>query len=61
MNRDEVNAAGSDVFLQAREGFAVPVDPELADAMGAFEEKALTSRDVDEDRAHEAEEAYDGE
>lgn len=32
MDKDFLNFAATDVFLQAESGFAVPVDPDLADA-----------------------------
>lgn len=35
MGKDFLNFAATDVFLQAEDGFAVPVDPDLADALGA--------------------------
>lgn len=38
MGKDFLNFAATDVFLQAESGFAVPVDPDLADALGAFAE-----------------------
>lgn len=39
LNQDFLNLAASVVFLQAEDGVAVPVDPELADALGAFPEE----------------------
>lgn len=41
MNREELNQAASDAFIQAQDGLAVPVDPDVADGMGAFVESAL--------------------
>lgn len=41
MNREELNQAASDAFIQAQDGLAVPVDPDVADGMGAFAESAL--------------------
>lgn len=38
MNKELMNAVATDVFIQAQEGFAVPLDPDLADALGAFPE-----------------------
>ena len=43
MNKDIMSAVATDAFAQAQEGFAVPLDPDLADALGAFEETALPS------------------
>ncbi len=43
MNKGIMNAVATDAFNQAQEGFAVPLDPDLADALGAFEETALPS------------------
>ncbi len=43
MNKDMMNAVATDAFNQAQEGFAVPLDPDLADALGAFMEEALPS------------------
>lgn len=39
MNKDFLNLAAAVVFLQAEDGLAVPVEPELAEAMGAFPEE----------------------
>ncbi|MGE9986701.1 hypothetical protein [Desulfovibrio sp. SGI.169] len=36
MDKDFLNFAATDAFLQAEDGFAVPVDPDLADALGAL-------------------------
>lgn len=44
--------------MQAEDGFAVELDPELADAMGAFTEEALTLQDIMED-IQEAQEGTD--
>lgn len=60
MRKDEINAAAYEIFSQVGDGFAVPVDPELAEAMGAFQENALTADDIIADRAHEPEEDDDG-
>ncbi|WP_165177872.1 hypothetical protein [Desulfovibrio sp. ZJ369] len=46
MNKDEVNAVAADAFNQAQDGLAVPLDPEMAEGMGAFAEQALTLQDV---------------
>ena len=43
MNKEVMNAMATDAFNQAQEGFAVPLDPNLADALGAFMEEALPS------------------
>ena len=43
MNKEMLNAMATDAFNQAQEGFAVPLDPDLADALGAFMETALPS------------------
>ena len=40
-----MNAVATDVFAQAQEGFAVPLDPDLADALGAFSEDMPISYD----------------
>ena len=43
MNKEMMNAVATAAFNQAQEGFAVPLDPDLADALGAFMEEALPS------------------
>ena len=43
MNKEMMNAVATDAFNQAQKGFAVPLDPDLADALGAFMEEALPS------------------
>ena len=43
MNKEMLNAMATDAFNQAQEGFAVPLDPDLADALGASMEEALPS------------------
>ena len=43
MNKEILNAMATAAFAQVQEGFAVPLDPDLADALGAFEETALPS------------------
>lgn len=58
MDKEYANAAARDAFLQAEDGFAVELDPELADAMGAFTEEALTLQDIMED-IQEAQEGTD--
>lgn len=49
-----VNAIAKDVFLQAQDGAAIELDPEIADALGAFEETAISLRDIEEDSAYRA-------
>ena len=49
MDKEYANAAARDAFLQAEDGFAVELDPDLADALGAFTEEALTLQDILED------------
>ncbi len=39
MNKEMMNAMATAAFAQAQEGFAVPLDPDLADALGAFPEE----------------------
>lgn len=51
MNKETLNAIASDAFLQAEQGLAVELDPELADAMGAFAEDAVSLADLAEDEA----------
>lgn len=58
MAKEYANAAARDAFLQAEDGFAVELDPELADALGAFTEEALTLQDIMED-IQEAQEGTD--
>ena len=58
MDKEYANAAARDAFLQAEDGFAVELDPELADALGAFAEEALTLQDILED-IQEAQEGTD--
>lgn len=43
MNQEVMNAVATDAFVQAQEGFAVPLDPDLADALGAFAEELPAS------------------
>lgn len=49
MDKEHANAAARDAFSQAEEGYAVELDPALAEAMGAFTEDALTLQDILED------------
>lgn len=51
MDKATLNAIASDAFLQAEQGLAVELDPELADAMGAFVEDAVSLADLAEDEA----------
>ncbi len=48
-DKDYLLAAAREVQLQAEEGYAVELDPELADAMGVFEETAVSAEDVEAD------------
>lgn len=41
MSKEVMNAVATDAFAQAQEGVAVPLDPDLADALGAFMEEAV--------------------
>ncbi len=43
MNKELMSAVATDAFAQAQEGFAVPLDPDLADALGAFAEEVPAS------------------
>ena len=43
MNKEMMNAVATDAINQAQEVCAVPLDPDLADALGAFMEEALPS------------------
>ena len=43
MNKEMLNAMATAAFAQAQEGFAVPLDPDLADALGAFAEELPAS------------------
>ena len=49
MNDEHLMAAASDAFLQAENGLAVPLDPDIAEGMGEFSEEALYIQDVLED------------
>lgn len=60
MNKEELNAAATDAFNQAQDGLAVPLDPELAEGMGAFSEDALTLKDIMDDALLAAEGGEDG-
>lgn len=39
LNKDFLNLAAAVAFFQAEDGLAVPVDPDVAEAMGAFPEE----------------------
>lgn len=41
MNQEMLNAVATDAFNQTQEGFAVSLNPDLADALGAFVEETL--------------------
>lgn len=43
MNKELMSAVATDAFAQTQEGFAVPLDPDLADALGAFAEEVPAS------------------
>ncbi len=43
MNKEMMNAVATDAFTQAREGLALQLDPDLADALGAFSEDTPNS------------------
>ena len=60
MNKEELNAAATDAFNQAQDGLAVPLDPELAEGMGAFSEDALTLKYILDDALLAAEGGEDG-
>lgn len=60
MNKEELNAAATDAFNQAQDGLAVPLDPELAEGMGAFPEDALRLKDILDDALLAAEGEEDG-
>lgn len=47
MDKETANAIATDAFLQAQEGLAVELDPDVAEAMGAFVEDAVTPGDLD--------------
>lgn len=50
MEKEILTAAAQAVDVQASEnpGLGIPADPEVADFMGAFEEKAVTLADLEE-------------
>lgn len=59
MDKATLNAVASDVFLQAEQGLAMELDPELADAMGAFVEDAVSLADLAEDEASGTDHEHD--
>ncbi len=60
MERETLKAAARAVDVQASENptLGIPADPEVADFLGAFEEKAVSLDDLDE--GHEGEERGHG-
>lgn len=60
MNKEELNAVATDAFNQAQDGLAVPLDPEMAEGMGAFTEQALTLQEVLDNALLAAEGGEDG-
>ena len=60
MERETLKAAARAVDVQASENptLGIPADPEVADFLGAFEEKAVSLDDLDEE--HEGEEHRHG-
>lgn len=46
LDKNTLNAIARDVFLQAAEGYAVEVDPDVADELGLMEEDAVTLADA---------------
>lgn len=60
MNKEELNAGTTDAFNQAQDGLAVPLDPEMAEGMGAFTEQALTLQEVLDNALLAAEGGEDG-
>ncbi|MBQ4132174.1 MAG: hypothetical protein IJD04_00360 [Desulfovibrionaceae bacterium] len=48
-DKEYFNAAAREVQLQAADGYAVELDPPLAEAMGVFEETAVSEEDVEAD------------
>ena len=48
-NKDYLRAAADAVMQQVSDGLAVPVDPDVADFMGAFTEEAVTLDDMVDD------------
>lgn len=48
---DVQNSIIQDIHDQAVQGLGVPVDPDIAENLGAFEEDAVTLKDILEDQA----------
>lgn len=55
MDKDVLNTVATDAFLQAEEGYAVELDPDVATALGAFSEEEQTILDFLDDMSSEAE------
>ena len=51
MNELQIEAFADDVFAQIAQGYEVQLTPEQAEALGCFEETALTVEDVEDDAA----------
>ena len=60
MDKETLNDIATEAYLQAEEGYAVELDPEVAEAMGAFQEDALTLKDIEEDQAYREQLAREG-
>lgn len=59
MDTDFLAAAARSVDAQASEfSFGIPVDPDVADYMGAFPERALGLDDLDDPQNVEAEDGH---
>ena len=60
MEKKQLKAAARAVDVQASENptLGIPADPEVADFLGAFEEKAVSLDDLDD--GHEGEESGHG-
>lgn len=59
MDKEHANAAARDAFSQAEDGYAVELDPALAEAMGAFEQEGVTIEEIREDWAARAAQGYE--
>ena len=46
LDKETINAIAKDVFSQAAEGYAVEVDPDVADELGIMEEDTVTLADA---------------
>lgn len=60
MDKETLDSIATDAYLQAEDGHAVELDPEVAEAMGAFQEDALTLKDIEEDQAYREQLAREG-